>query len=413
MFRALMAGVLLLTFGAVGTLSSLHVSAAGRAAVDAGQTAQLRAARVAVGESRRLREHWLLALAEQVAATPGIGQILARRPEALAGPEGNLPDEETFRYEIHKAMNVEVAAHKARFDAVAAGQAPAPRGVAGARVESPDWFAVVDLAGVGVALATDKAWYGPSEADLGAQHPPLKAALAQGAAMTDLWEVKGAPMTVGIAPARLGDTVVGAVIIGHRLTVQEARLHAGLLGVDVGFFQGESFSRSTSLSAELEQSLSGALRSAGAMTGAPSAEPVEIVLGGKAWRAHVDLSAGYPSAPQAGSVVLVEAHGPRAEARAASAFVLALPGAAFVVALLALIGLHRRLMAPFEAIDRGVLEIISGKREDVEYWFDVPGLDLPGTLSQNLNVMVCHLTGRPLPEELEEQARGRGVERGA
>ncbi|MGK0359671.1 MAG: hypothetical protein ACI9U2_001977, partial [Bradymonadia bacterium] len=52
---------------------------------------------------------------------------------------------------------------------------------------------------------------------------------------------------------------------------------------------------------------------------------------------------------------------------------------------------------PFEDMDEGVMELISGNRD---YWFESKrgGLGLSNTMGQNLNILVCILAGRPVPD---------------
>ena len=57
------------------------------------------------------------------------------------------------------------------------------------------------------------------------------------------------------------------------------------------------------------------------------------------------------------------------------------------------------------SLDKGVLEIING---DGDYWFEIQGTGVASTMAQNLNIMVCQLSGRPLPDEEDKFGRHTG-----
>ena len=55
-------------------------------------------------------------------------------------------------------------------------------------------------------------------------------------------------------------------------------------------------------------------------------------------------------------------------------------------------------MLPFKELEAGIMQLID---LDLNYWFEMEDNGVTGRLSDNLNIMVCKLTGRPLPEEEE------------
>jgi hypothetical protein len=292
---------------------------------------------------------------------------------------------------------------------------PPPAGVAGSRTEAPDWFVVVDAAGVGVASASDKAWYGPCDAgadkacdsDLARTQPALKAVIEQGTTLADVWMVKGAPMIVGAAPVKQGEAIIGAVIMGQRLTEAEARRQSALVGAQVAHFRDKAFNQSTSLSSDLEPQVSAAFDAAGLLGGKATNGNVEVSLAGRRWLVAVDYLDGYPSAPGTGVAVMLDAQQVYDEAQAVLMWIPLAALAGFLVCLLAFTAFFRRFVKPFEEVDRGVMELINGDPKAPEYWFDVPGSSLASTMSQNLNILVCNLSGRPLPEDQEEQAKAK------
>ncbi|WP_296282558.1 hypothetical protein, partial [Pseudoxanthomonas sp.] len=64
--------------------------------------------------------------------------------------------------------------------------------------------------------------------------------------------------------------------------------------------------------------------------------------------------------------------------------------------------LVQRMVAPFMDIDQGVLEIING---NLDYWFEPESGTVATNMAQNLNIMVCQLSGRPLPDEDDDAVR--------
>ena len=74
-----------------------------------------------------------------------------------------------------------------------------------------------------------------------------------------------------------------------------------------------------------------------------------------------------------------------------------------MLALALVLFFFQRFLKPFGALEAGILDIIHGNHE---HWFDLKGKSLPAVMSHNLNIMVCHLTGRPLPDDDEPGAHG-------
>ena len=75
---------------------------------------------------------------------------------------------------------------------------------------------------------------------------------------------------------------------------------------------------------------------------------------------------------------------------------------AIVLALFLIAVLVQRYTASFVDIDQGVLEIING---NLDYWFEPESGTVAKNMAQNLNIMVCHLSGRPLPDEEDDAVK--------
>jgi hypothetical protein len=396
MFRAKVGFSLFLVFAVAAAALFVHVGGTIDASTDLAIGQRLKVAQKAIERSRRLNDFWVLARARQVAAWPQMGEVLATPPEAFADEAGTPPDAETFRYNIHRKMNEELSVWQAKYRALAEHQAKPTAALHDWRSEVPDWFVVVNMNGIGTAKADDAAWYGPDEANVLKQHPVIQGAL-DGHALVDVWLIKGAPMTVAVAPVRHGGKVVGATLIGYRLTSGEARRDKANVGTDVAYFLGTTLSQSSSLRSSGERAVRQAL-AAQELYQKPSKELVELQVQGQTLAGLVSVLSGYAGAKDAGFVVLVDAGQMRTNARAVLMAIPLVAGLAFLLAFASVLAAFQMFVKPFEEMDRGLLEIING---DLDYWFDAGKKELSGTMSQNLNIMVCNLSGRPLPEDEE------------
>lgn len=396
MFRIKVAASLFLVFAAVGSVIYVNMAEAVEATARERVEQRLHIARKSLTRIRGLNDFAVVAKAAQVAAWPQLAQVLTRSPESFADEEGNLPDPDEFSYQVHRLMNAEVLAWKTRFEGLESGKVAATDALADYRKEKPDLFAVVDARGIGVAKASDLAWYGAEVADLRKDHPILGEAVEKGRTLKDIWLVKGAPMTVAAAPVRSGDRVVGAVVLGYRLTDAEARRDKGLVDADVAYFIGERLSQSSSLNATAEDALQKVVAEQKLYADHDPRTTVRFELRGQEHLAFAGPLPGYASAKNVGYVILANLDQAVADAREV---LIVIPVAAllgFVLCLGLVLVFFQRFMQPFEEIDQGVLEIING---NMDYWFEIKGKELPGTMSQNLNIMVCQLSGRPLPED--------------
>lgn len=402
MFPTKAGGVLFAVFATIGAVLFFHLSSAieERTVEDIGD--RLRVAQRAVDGARRLNDFALSARTAEVAATGELAAALATPRDTLKGPEGAPLSDDDFRYRIHQQGNEIVATWQARFTALAEGKEK-PRSIsADWRREKPDLFYILDKDGVGVARSDDKAWFGPQEANVAAEFPIVKQVLGSGVATNDIWLVREAPMNVAIEPVRSAGVVVGAVVLGTRLTDAEAKKDQ-VAGYDVAYFLGDRIRKSSTLDTAKETELSKIVGER-KLFDHDGRTTLLFELGGAPYLGLVGKLDGHPTAPQAGFVVFANAASARSRALEGVALIPLLCLAGFLLASGLLMLFFRQFLAPFNDIDQGVVEIING---NLDRWFEGPPKHPAAAMSQNLNVMVCQLSGRPLPEDEEETTPGQ------
>lgn len=397
MFRAKLAGSLLLVFIGVGSVIYVNLADATLNRARAQVEARLNSAEKAVFKSRQLSAHAALAKAHQVAHWPQMARILTRTPESFAGEDGIAPSAGEVMLQVHRQMNEEIFVWTARFKALAEGKIEPTAELHDLQTARPDYFAVVDAAGIGVARVGDDAWYGPEAASLAVQHPGLLSAAAKGKAFLDVWQVNNAPMLVAVAPVRQGERAVGAVVLGYQLTDSEAKSDKAAVAVDVAYFVGDRIQRSSSLSPKSERELAALAGTAKLLT--PTTRSTQtIVIGGKQHLVRLGRLSGFQSDQSIGFLVLTDVDAAIHAAQGPLNIIFLACGLGFVLCLGLALLFFRQFVKPFEDMDEGVMELISGNRD---YWFESKGggKGLSSTMGQNLNILVCILTGRPLPDD--------------
>ena len=406
MFPSKVVGALFAVFATIAGILFFHLSHNAEQRAEADLLDRLRGAQRAVEGARRLTDFALAARASEVAASPGMADALSAARDQFKAADGTAATDEDFAYGLHKLANDEIATWLGRFTALADGKAEARPVPADWRHEKPDIFEVVGVNGIGVASAADKAWYGAKEADEGGKFPALKKALASGSALIDIWVVKDVPFNVAVEPVRSGGAVIGAVIVGARLSDAEAkRDQAG--AYEVAYFLADRVSHSSTLDTAGETALASALKEKKLYDAAGRAA-VNFPLNGHEFTGLVGLLAGHPSAPQAGFLVFASADANRERALEGLYLIPLLVLAGFLLAGGLVLVAFRQFMQPYEEIDQGVVEIING---NLDRWFESPKGHPASGFGQNLNIMICQLSGRPLPDEEEDEA-GRPIPQG-
>ncbi|MFN3202175.1 MAG: MXAN_5187 C-terminal domain-containing protein [Bradymonadia bacterium] len=405
MFRIKVAATLFTISAVVGGVLYFQTIEKGEEQAKAAMTERLTQARNALEKVRQLQDFALVAKAEEVARFVPIGKTLNLRPQDFVREDGTLPSDDEFLLEVHNRMHTEVHVWSRKFEQRAAN---APSDADGAvlalyRREKPDLFMVLNTNGVGVAKDGDPAWYGTKEASVAREYPILSQ--RKGKTFKDLWQWKGAPMDVAVSPIRFGGKVVGSVVLGYRLTGAEARKDKEVVHADVAYFVGEHLRQGSTLDSSAEAAVARqVVKGMDVQSRIEDGQAFTFTLGNRTWQGmagHLGSNAG---AEKAGFLVMANLDKAIIAATSHAPMVpLTVMLAAFVIfGLIAFF--HHQFVKPLESIDGGVLEIING---NLDYWFEVDGdsKELADTMGQNLNIMVCHLSGRPLPEDEDEPPR--------
>lgn len=365
-------------------------------------------AREVVLRSKALDVHGQLGAAKRIAAWPNFSEKLLR-PYA-AGIEG--------LDERHQLVWEELSVWVEKLRAERAGAetgALTPLEDTGVRV--PDEMLVVDAGGSVVARFTDYAWWGnqiskdlPVVLEVAKRRDPVR----------DLWNAPGvgmlevtvapihAAVAVGEPPVRQ-EKFLGSLVLGFKMSDTEAERLKKLTGVDVVFFYGSQMNAGT-VGVDLLRALNAYVTAETdlAVTGRLSPDAPRDLLG-RGYRMAAGLFTGYDSQAKVGFLVLLDT--PQ-RLQPVSQLNTYLPLAA-AVAVFFMIGLAlwavRSFTRPFEELDQGVHEFING---NTEYTFPTTarGESLAGNMAHSLNLMVCILQGRPVPddEDLPSESRGAG-----
>lgn len=403
MFRTKLAVTLLVAFAAVAAVVFLYGSHRAETLVEDTVQRRLESARNTLVAVRAQQDFALVARATRVAGWPQMAQVLALPKEHFADPEGNLPSDYDYRGQIHDQMFPEVLVWWERFKYLDKGDYNRTDDILFWPKGKPDMFWVVDGQGHGVAKPTDRAWFGREQANIRDHFPEILRVVGDGSGqkggetLKTIWMEKGAPMSIAAAPIRAGGRVLGSVILGTQVAVSEATRGKELTGVEVAFFVGDQIGRTSTLRSEVEKALHevfvadklGEKETVGR-------KPIEFKLNGRRHLAFVSLVPGSDKTTPLGILVFADVEAEVAAATRGLAWIFAIAFAGFLLTLGLAVSFLHKFVEPLEEIDRGVLEIVNG---NLDYWFTSGDKGMAGTMSQNLNIMVCQLSGRPLPEE--------------
>jgi len=345
--------------------------------------------------ARSLSDYALLAKATQVAEWPKVVELLNKTPESFANDEGELPNDQKFRFLIHQQMSEEIGIWMKRFEAQAKERGSEINQLRDWRREKPDWFVVLDEQGLGVANAADPNWPRPLEAATFKEYPAVDKALSAVEGIRDVWMIRGAPMVVAIVPVKQEKHVLGVVILGYRLSSGEAKEDKARVGAEVAYFVGGRLNQSSSVDPTQEAILEKKLKK---NLFAPGRGSIHFEIGEEQYVGLMAPLPGFASAKGVGLLVMTNLDTARLEAREVLFWIPVIIALGFVVVLGIFLLFFQRFIDPFEGIDQGIMEIING---NLDYWFEAEGKELSNSMAQNLNIMVCLLSGRPLPEDDE------------
>ena len=398
MIRIKLIGIVAVSFAILSVLVFGDVNQRVENAAERDLESQLNRARKAVVVRRALIDHAILERAEQVAQTPKIAALLAAKPVPVATDEGTaeqaqVPSPEDFAYKIHQDVYEEVLVWDARLKA-SDSRKIVPGSVGHFISGPPQFLAVFGANGQGVAESQDAARYGKT-ANYGQNYPAVLEVLKTGKSLKDIWLMRGNSIAVSIVPVRSADgTVLGGVVLGYNLAAAAANEDKRYADAEVAYHVGGRTAGTSSLGARVEPAFQKAMAS--------------NLSESKSDRGFFELKAAQDTYKVSwvrlddyftkGSVlaVLVDRS---AVMRSVKDGLFFIPAILVLFALLIGVGIlvvFSRYDAQFRSLDKGVLEIING---GLDYWFEVDGSGVPSTMAQNLNIMVCQLSGRPLPEE--------------
>jgi hypothetical protein len=256
--------------------------------------------------------------------------------------------------------------------------------------------------------------------DLKARYPAVAHAL-KGEPVKDVWTMDNRMTQVALAPINKTDgSVLGALLIGHVISVKLAQDTRDKIGAEIGYFHAGKMQASSYGSGgdpEKEdvsktQALGGLLFGSQKLAeqalvkGAPT-PLVRLSIEGRDYAVIAAPLFGNHSDKTSGVVLSSSLSDAVDPANAMATKVLALGLIAIVIALLAAVLTAKRFIKPLDQIELGVAEIING---NIDYTFRPVGPDFEG-LSNGLNVMLARLLGREEPNEdaVEEEDDGGNI----
>ena len=338
-----------------------------------------------------------MAIADEVCRwEPFATKFAAEYPEGVEGKD-----------QRHQGMWEELSVLSERLKARKAQQASSGGTLEDAAVHVPDMMWLTDAAGEGVANLTDFAWWG---LDISKEYPIVKAVGGLGRPARDLWLVDGQMVEVTVCPLTGQDQAfLGSVITGWILADGDAEHLKSLTGMEVVFFRKDKVHAGTLGTSKRQQIQANILRSEkGNETGQLGAGK-NYAVGDTRYVAAAGLFRGYQSNALAGYLLMGDLD------EAMSTITRRAPLAAlggFLLILLAVGGVLfflNQFILPLEHIDTGIHEVING---NLDFWFEAEERkdSLAGSMAHSLNMMMCVLQGKPIPEDDSVAASAGGWE---
>ena len=354
-------------------------------------------ASAAVSRAKRLTDHGQVAISGEVCAWEGFAvKFAAEYPEGMDG-----------KNQRHENMWEELSVWSEKFKARKAEVEVGDTALEDAQVHVPDLMYLTDASGEGVANLTDYGWWGR---DISKQFPIVKAVGGLGKPARDLWLVNDQMVEVTVCPLTGTDGLfLGSVITGWILSDGDAEELKALTGMDVVFFRKDKVHAGTVSTHERQQIQEVILRDK-KVNEAGRLDPGQVFpVGDTHHVAAAGLFRGYQSNALAGYVLLADLDG------ALSGITKRLPlvaVAGFLLIVLVVGGVLfflNEFTRPLNAIDAGIHEVING---NVEYWFQAEERkdSLAGAMAHSLNIMMCVLQGKAIPEDDENMASAGGWE---
>lgn len=361
---------------------------------------RLAQAQVSLEQRRSLRNFSVLERAKTIARFSAISSEILRLKaapavDAKADEKTAIAVLEKRLVDVHQALERELAATIARYKSQADVK---DRGNLEHRIKAvPDYVAVVDEAGRVLAekgTYVDK-WDRIETRILSVVSNP------KNIGALDVWFMGDTPLTVGLAPIVSGGSIIGGIIVGQSLN-NETKADRDALGIDVVLrvrgknTQGDvrEFIRTTvtnGMTDSVEKFFAKA-----ELGGRANIRRQEIANGDQSRTVVYQRLAGVFLSADMMIGVLLNTDDIVKQASESHSMIFV---ACFLGALLA-IGLCLVILAnffrPIEALDQGILELLNG---NLDFWFDPDSEEMTSRMAQNLNILVCQLSGRPLPPE--------------
>jgi hypothetical protein len=256
--------------------------------------------------------------------------------------------------------------------------------------------------------------------DLKSRYPAVDRAL-KGEPVKDVWTMDNRMTQVALAPINRSDgSVLGALLIGHVISVKLAQETRDKIGAEIGYFHagkmqassygsgGDPEKEDVTKTQALGDLLFGNQKLADQALSKGAATPlVRLTIEGRDYVVIAAPLFGNHSDRTSGVVLSSSLSDAVDPANAVAMKVLALGLIAIVIALGAAILTAKRFIKPLDQIELGVAEIING---NIDHTFRPVGPDFEG-LSNGLNVMLARLLGREEPNEdaVEEEEDGGNV----
>jgi len=280
----------------------------------------------------------------------------------------------------------------------------------------PDLIGLTDATGDVVALLdVDNPLPSMWKNDQDLKYPALELALSDRYIISEIWSYeKLGLMKVGVAPIvnHNENVVVGCLVVAYAITAREAQRGHRLLGAEIAYFGEDvayatSFTRATGEEDTAAQGeLTAVLKKKGLGTAALT-DGVSTTVQAKIGSDEYLLTAGrlprlpnrpLPESYQAanfGAVVMMSVSEAEDSVADVKMTILLLGASAFVIAMLGMSLVSKRILHQADEIEDGINDIING---NLERTIRPVGADLDG-LANALNVMLARLLGRPEPGE--------------
>ena len=392
MFRLVVSLGLTVIFALVSFLIYDTVGGHARVEVETQLTERIRSAHLSFSHLQQLSHSALRARAEKVAGSSSLIQALTSSPS----DELEYAARHKLILGLLEQQRDRLAEQSTQVDQKQLGR------LEDWNVTKPYFMIITDAKGQLIAdLNNPRRFYkgeeGSELTDIATTFPAVEYAL-EGESFYDNWFV-GQPLVIGVAPIFNDGEVIGVIALGDHIN-QNAQEYKRSLLADVGFFFNGKVGGSSTLSGSDESDLE--LMSAkliAAYKSAPS-EPIKIELGEQSLLVRLGRVEGHKTAESVHFFIATNWGAPLDEAMSVRVLAVIFTLVGLLMGLILFwVSLHY-FVSPVKDIEEGVIKVTNG---DGGYWFsyEVGVVDISPTICQHLDVMVSKLSGREMPELVE------------